>query len=249
MSHVREIHYMSNTGMPCSSKAIDSMVKALNKFKAKIENKMSKTVRKHGQISLDLSKNADQKKFLVNIANVYPPPTRLNMEYLEKFKEKYPEVDMVYNFIKISKALADLKEYKSYVSDDGRIRADISHISLTGRLSMTDPPMQMVQNNFKLTLHSQPIALRNIFRASRGSVFVAGDYGQLELRILASLSKEAKLIKAFNNEKSDPFITIGCEWLNKTEISDDERKRVKQIIYGIIYGTISGHYCIFVPKF
>merc|ERR1712062_292611 len=135
----------------------------------------------------------------------------------------------------------------SYVSDDGRIRANISHISLPGRFSMTDPPMQMVQNNFKLTLHSQPIALRNIFRASRGSVFVAGDYGQLELRILASLSKEAKLIEAFNNEKSDPFITIGCEWLNKTEITDDERKRVKQIIYGIIYGSISRHYCIFVP--
>ena len=60
------------------------------------------------------------------------------------------------------------------------------------------------------------------------------DYCQLELRILAHLSKDKKLIAAFT--EADPFMSLGRQWLKKTEISTEERKKVKEMIYGTIYG-------------
>ena len=64
-----------------------------------------------------------------------------------------------------------------------------------------------------------------------GYTFVAGDYSQLELRIIAGMSKDQRLIEAFNSG-SDPFRTVGQDWFHKTEITDEERNQVKRALYG-----------------
>ena len=59
----------------------------------------------------------------------------------------------------------------------------------------------MVQKGFKLYPQDKgkELALRNVFRATEGFTFVAGDYSQLELRILARSSGDKKLVNAFNS--------------------------------------------------
>ena len=101
---------------------------------------------------------------------------------------------------------------------------------------MDNPPLQMVQKTFTLSAKSnkdKSISMRNIFRAQDGFTFVAGDYSQLELRILASFSADEKLIAAFNaTDDRDPFCEVGKEWFEKTQITDDERNQVKRCLYG-----------------
>ena len=46
----------------------------------------------------------------------------------------------------------------------------------------------------------------------------------------------ANFVQAFNESNADPFTKIGCKWLNKNEISKTERKQIKEMCYGIIYG-------------
>ena len=76
-------------------------------------------------------------------------------------------------------------------------RSHINYLNLTGRTTMDDPPLQMVQNPFSVQLPSGnceiKIAIRSIFGSEND--LIAGDYSQLELRILADLSKEDGLIQ------------------------------------------------------
>ena len=83
------------------------------------------------------------------------------------------------------------------VPDYFKKRSHINYLNLTGRTTMDDPPLQMVQNPFSVQLPSGDgeikIAIRSIFGSEND--LVAGDYSQLELRILADLSKEDGLIQ------------------------------------------------------
>ena len=64
-----------------------------------------------------------------------------------------------------------------------------------------------------------------------GYSFVAGDYSQLELRIIAGMSNDQRLIEAFRSGR-DPFREVGRDWFSKKEISDEERNQVKRALYG-----------------
>jgi DNA polymerase I-like protein with 3'-5' exonuclease and polymerase domains len=79
---------------------------------------------------------------------------------------------------------------------------------------------------------------RNGFRASRGYVFLTSDYSQIELRILAHFSMDAKLLEAFA-QPSDIFSAIAAQWSGKSieSVLKDERDRVKQLCYALLYGA------------
>ena len=89
------------------------------------------------------------------------------------------------------------------------------------------PSKILGQNPFKIAVVKQDIRVRNIFRVSKERHLVSADYCQLELRMLAHLSGDEKLLAAFNSSNQDPFILLGRQWLKKEEISTEERKRVK----------------------
>ena len=60
---------------------------------------------------------------------------------------------------------------------------------------------------------------------------MAGDYSQLELRIIAGMSEDQRLIEAFKSGE-DPFREVGKDWFHKTEVTDEERNQVKRALYG-----------------
>ena len=82
------------------------------------------------------------------------------------------------------------------------------------------------------------LSLRRAFVPSDGCLLISADYSQMELRILAHLSKDKKLSTLLKNKDGDVFKAIAASWLNKSidQISDDERQTSKQICYGILYG-------------
>ena len=87
--------------------------------------------------------------------------------------------------------------------------------------------------------HSTPssVCMRNVFTPFPGSVFLAADYSQLELRILAHMSGDEKL-RRFLNGEGDVFKMIAGEWLgvSPSSVTDKQRQETKQVCYGMIYG-------------
>ncbi len=81
------------------------------------------------------------------------------------------------------------------------------------------------------------VCMRNVFVAFPGGVFLAADYSQLELRILAHVSGDKKL-QSFLNKEGDVFKMIAGEWLGvpPSEVSSKQRQEAKQVCYGMVYG-------------
>ncbi|XP_036368703.1 DNA polymerase theta-like isoform X2 [Octopus sinensis] len=81
------------------------------------------------------------------------------------------------------------------------------------------------------------VSMRNAFVPFEGGILVAADYSQLELRIIAHLSKDMKLTNILNRD-CDVFKLITSEWKNipVEQVTDKQRQQAKQICYGMIYG-------------
>ncbi|NXR17522.1 DPOLQ polymerase, partial [Cinclus mexicanus] len=81
------------------------------------------------------------------------------------------------------------------------------------------------------------VSMRHAFVPFPGGLILAADYSQLELRILAHLSCDCRLIQALNGG-ADVFKSIAAEWkmIDPKAVGDRTRQQAKQICYGIIYG-------------
>nr|XP_055035829.1 DNA polymerase theta isoform X1 [Misgurnus anguillicaudatus] len=81
------------------------------------------------------------------------------------------------------------------------------------------------------------VSMRHAFVAFSGGLILATDYSQLELRILAHLSRDRRLIQVLNSG-ADVFKSIAAEWkmVDPASVDDNMRQQAKQICYGIIYG-------------
>ncbi|XP_051940194.1 DNA polymerase theta isoform X1 [Hippocampus zosterae] len=81
------------------------------------------------------------------------------------------------------------------------------------------------------------VSMRHAFVPFSGGMILAVDYSQLELRVLAHLSKDQRLLQVLNGG-ADVFRCIAAEWksINPDTVNDNLRQQAKQICYGIIYG-------------
>ncbi|XP_075449000.1 DNA polymerase theta isoform X3 [Ascaphus truei] len=81
------------------------------------------------------------------------------------------------------------------------------------------------------------VSMRHAFIPFPGGLILAADYSQLELRILAHLSRDCRLIQVLNSG-ADVFKSIAAEWkmIDPETVTDNIRQQAKQICYGIIYG-------------
>ena len=104
--------------------------------------------------------------------------------------------------------------------------------TVTGRLSSSDPNLQNIPIK-----SPEGRKIRQAFIAEEGGCVVAADYSQIELRIMAHLSKDENLLKAFN-EGLDIHSATAAEVLGiqLDEVSSEQRRRAKAINFGLIYG-------------
>ena len=119
----------------------------------------------------------------------------------------------------------------------GRIHTEFNQcITTTGRLSSTNPNLQNIP-----TRSEEAKDIKSAFIPSEGNVLVSADYSQIELRLLAHMSGDEQLIKAFNDGDDIHAITA-AQILGKSvsEVTQAERRDAKAVNFGIIYG-ISGY--------
>jgi DNA polymerase-1 len=117
--------------------------------------------------------------------------------------------------------------------DDGRLHTHFNQATAsTGRLSTSNPNLQSIPIRTELGR-----SIRSAFIAEPGKRLISADYSQVELRILAHVSSEEKLLEAFARG-DDIHATTAAEVLSKPieSLTKDERNRAKAVNFGIIYG-------------
>nr|WP_268891601.1 DNA polymerase I [Lentzea tibetensis] len=120
------------------------------------------------------------------------------------------------------------------VADDGRIHTTFHQtIAATGRLSSTDPNLQNIPIRT-----DEGRRIREAFVVGPGySELMTADYSQIEMRIMAHLSKDAGLIAAFNSgEDLHTYVASQAFSVPTTEVTSEMRRRVKAMSYGLAYG-------------
>ena len=162
-----------------------------------------------------------------------------NVEVLEKLSSD-PAVDtqlpsLILEYRKLTKLvntyLVSLEE--AIHRETGRIHASFNQTGTsTGRLSSSDPNLQNIPIRSEIGRQ-----IRKAFIPQNGSLFVAADYSQVELRMLAHLSNDEALIQAFR-EGEDIHRRVASEVFGTAieEISDEQRSEAKAVNFGIVYG-------------
>lgn len=116
---------------------------------------------------------------------------------------------------------------------DGRVHTTYNQtITATGRLSSSDPNLQNIPTRSGLGR-----TVKTAFSAGEGSVFLAVDYSQIELRLLAHLSGDEHLVRAFNEGEDFHAETAARVFgVPVSEVTPDLRSRAKAVNFGIVYG-------------
>ena len=127
------------------------------------------------------------------------------------------------------------KEHHAWnvIDIDGRIHSSFNQtVTTTGRLSSTEPNLQNIPIRMELGR-----AIRKVFLPEDGYVFLDADYSQIELRVLAHLSQDEKLIHAYE-ENQDIHARTASEvfGIPMDEVTSTQRRDAKAVNFGIIYG-------------
>ncbi|EHK2327171.1 hypothetical protein KCK52_000973 [Clostridium perfringens] len=147
---------------------------------------------------------------------------------LAKYSDEHEVIKLLRKYRKIQTKIKTYGEkLKSFIDDDGRIRADWKLIGAkSGRMSCNNPPLQAMPGNS-----------REFFVAEEGHRLVGSDYSQIELRVLASISKDETLMNYFNDEVDLHKGTASLVFKKPLdEITNEERQVAKSLNFGIIYG-------------
>ena len=156
-------------------------------------------------------------------------------EVLQKLAEDYPlpKVLLEYRGLAKLKSTYTDKLPKMVNANTGRVHTNYAQaVAVTGRLASNDPNLQNIP-----VRTAEGRRIREAFIAAPGNSIVSADYSQIELRIMAHISGDASLLKAFaagedvHKATASEIFGVGL-----TEVSSEQRRYAKVINFGLIYG-------------
>jgi len=208
----------------------------------KASEDLKKTILEKVDYEINLSSPAQVGLYLAEKENVPLPKTKSGqyatgeLELL-KFKKDFPIIEKILKFREISKLISTYTDTLSEKADKkGRIHTTYSQESVnTGRLSSSNPNLQNIPVGSEYGLK-----IKSCFVAEKGFTLISFDYSQQELRILAHLTGEEKLIKAFKENRDVHKMTASQLFSTPYDkVTKSERNAAKTINFGIIYGMSS----------
>ena len=155
-------------------------------------------------------------------------------EVLEKLAPEYPIVNKILQYRQITKLKSTYADgLVGYIGPDGRIHGTFNQtITATGRISSTEPNLQNIPVRMELGR-----AIRKVFVPEDGCIFIDADYSQIELRVLAHMSGDEKLIEAYNQDQDIHRITASQVFhIPFDEVTPEMRRNAKAVNFGIVYG-------------
>ena len=156
-------------------------------------------------------------------------------EVLQILAQDYPLPKLILEHRSLSKLKTTYTDKlpKMINQNTGRVHTSYNQaVAITGRLASSDPNLQNIPIR---TVDGRKV--REAFIAPKGSKILSADYSQIELRIMAHLSKDKRLIQAFKNNEDIHRITA-AEIFNTPidDITNEQRRYAKVINFGLIYG-------------
>ena len=159
-----------------------------------------------------------------------------DVETLEKLRHESPIIDKILDYRKLAKLDSTYVEGMiPYINEKtGRVHTYFHQtVTATGRLSSTEPNLQNIPTRTELGKK-----IRKFFKVdSKNKIFIDADYSQIELRVLADLSKDPIMVDAFNNNQDIHAITASQVFdVPLEKVSKQLRSRAKAVNFGIVYG-------------
>ena len=158
-------------------------------------------------------------------------------DVLEKLAPEHPVVASVLEYRTLAKLKSTYADgLAAFIAPDGRIHSTFNQtITATGRISSTEPNLQNIPVRMELGR-----MIRKVFVPKPGCVFVDADYSQIELRVLAHLSGDERLIQAYRDAEDIHRITASQVFhIPFDEVTPLQRRNAKAVNYGIVYGISS----------
>ncbi|MDN4502307.1 DNA polymerase I [Alteromonadaceae bacterium BrNp21-10] len=156
-------------------------------------------------------------------------------DVLQQLAEDYPLPHLILEYRSLSKLKSTYTDKLPQMINHRTGRVHTSYhqaVAATGRLSSTDPNLQNIPIR---TAEGRKV--RQAFVAEKGYRIVAADYSQIELRIMAHLSEDEGLLKAFSSGKDIHKATAAEVFgVQLDEVTTDQRRSAKAINFGLIYG-------------
>lgn len=155
-------------------------------------------------------------------------------DVLEKLAPEYPVVQKILEYRQLTKLNSTYAQgLAGFIREDGRIHGKFNQtITATGRISSTEPNLQNIPVRMELGR-----AIRKVFVPEDGYVFVDADYSQIELRILAHMSGDERLINAYRDAQDIHAITASEVFHTPlAEVTPLQRRNAKAVNFGIVYG-------------
>ncbi|HEX8956186.1 MAG TPA: DNA polymerase I [Burkholderiaceae bacterium] len=156
-------------------------------------------------------------------------------EVLQKLAEDYPLPKVLLEYRSLSKLKSTYTDKlpKMVNPDTGRVHTNYAQaVAITGRLASNDPNLQNIPIRT-----AEGRRIREAFIAPEGSVIVSADYSQIELRIMAHLSEDENMLRAFADGVDIHRATAAEIFgVKPEEVASEQRRYAKVINFGLIYG-------------
>ena len=154
---------------------------------------------------------------------------------LEKLKDVHPIIPLVMEYRTYQKLKSTYIDglFDVINKTSNRIHTSLNQtVTVTGRLSSSNPNLQNIP--VRLPFGRK---IRKVFVPSKGNILIGADYSQIELRVLAHLSNDEKLVYAYNNDIDIHKLTAS-QVFNKdiSTVTNEERSMAKTVNFGIVYG-------------
>ena len=158
-------------------------------------------------------------------------------DILEKLRTYDPIVGQILEYRQLTKLKSTYADgLGNVIGEDGRIHSTFNQtITATGRISSTDPNLQNIPVRMELGR-----LIRKVFVPEEGFVFLDADYSQIELRVLAHMSGDEKLIQAYREAEDIHRLTASQVFhVSLDEVTSLQRRNAKAVNFGIVYGISS----------
>ncbi|MFP3975359.1 MAG: DNA polymerase I [Dehalococcoidia bacterium] len=234
------LHRMERNGISLDTGFLHDMSKELIQEMEGIEGEI------YSWVGHKFNINSPQQLGKVLFEELRLPPARktksgysTDVSVLETIRDAHPVVKYVIDYRQLFKlkstyvdALPDLVD-----PDTGRIHTNFNQTATaTGRLSSSDPNLQNIPVRSDVGGH-----IRQAFiTPDDGHLLMSADYSQIELRIMAHLSQDPDLLRAFANDEDIHTITAAQVFgIDKSAVTSDMRRVAKTVNFGVIYGMSS----------
>lgn len=158
-------------------------------------------------------------------------------DILEKLAPEQPIVKDILEYRQLTKLKSTYADgLGAVIREDGRIHSTFNQtITATGRISSTEPNLQNIPVRMELGR-----LIRKVFVPEDGYVFLDADYSQIELRVLAHMSGDEKLIQAYKEAQDIHRLTASQVFhVPFDEVTPLQRRNAKAVNFGIVYGISS----------